>query len=271
MRQSAVFPFQGRKMRVYRPTEGQLLAIGVAGKRDPGESMARLWRVLEKLFVTPAGLAWGAAGSIGLQQSVTDRLATLEAGASPPEIRALLAAEVVPVQQAAVAGHVPHPGCEPPELACLFCWWDDGPHLLSVPRTGSDHQFHAGFAAIGSGDIFAALTVRSLIDPERTELTLDQAKLVAYRAIADAIDIAALFLGPPIQMLTLTAAGIETVPREELDEGIADAVELWKQRQREALGPLGGTPRQSRRPLTRTQRAARASQASEGGPGQGSL
>lgn len=193
-----------------------------------------------KLFVAPAGFAWGAAGSIGLQQSVADRLATLQSGAAPPEMRALLAAAIVPVQQAALAGHVPHPGCEPPELACLICWWDDGPHLLSVPRTGSDHQFHAGFAAIGSGDIFAALTVRSLIDPERIELTLDQAKLVAYRAIADAIDIAALFLGPPIQMLTLTHTGIETVARDELDEGIADAVALWKQRQRDALGPLGG-------------------------------
>jgi hypothetical protein len=62
--------------------------------------------------------------------------------------------------------------------------------------------------------------------------------MVAYRTVADAIDVAAVFLGPPIQMYIVTAHGARAVPQDEIDGGLADAVELWRTRQREALGAL---------------------------------
>jgi 20S proteasome alpha/beta subunit len=193
-----------------------------------------------KLFTTPSGIAWGCAGSVGLQQTLASRLRAADPGGSPDQLRDQLARLVVPVQKRALDDHVAHADADPPELSCLFCWFDDdGPHIVSIPRTGADHQFHDGYAAIGSGDIFAALTMRSLADLRHGQLTLEQAKLVAYRAVADAIDVAALFLGPPIQMVTATSDGVDVVTRDELDYAIADAVELWKQRQRETLGPLG--------------------------------
>ena len=134
---------------------------------------------------------------------------------------------------------VPHAGADPPELACLFCWCDaGGPRILSIPRTGSDHQFHERHAAIGSGDIFAEMTVRSIAHLDSIELSLEQAKMVAYRTVADAIEVAAVFLGPPIQMYVVTTDGTQRVPQDEIDGGLADAVELWRARQREALGAL---------------------------------
>jgi hypothetical protein len=73
------------------------------------------------------------------------------------------------------------------------------------------------------------------------ELDLEQAKMVAYKAISDAIDVAAVYLGPPIQMYIVTARSATPVPRAEIDGGLADSVDAWKARQRETLGPLAAS------------------------------
>ena len=62
--------------------------------------------------------------------------------------------------------------------------------------------------------------------------------MIAYRAIADAIDVAAVYLGPPIQLTVIDRRGIRPVARDEIDGPLADAVALWRVRQRETLGPL---------------------------------
>jgi 20S proteasome alpha/beta subunit len=195
---------------------------------------------VRKLFDVSGRVAWGAAGSVGLQQSLQAELDLLNGSAGDPgQLRRRLASVVIPLQQAAMRDFVPHPGSEAPELACLFCWCDaTGPRILSIPRTGSDHQFHARHTAIGSGDIFAELTIRSIVHRGSAQLTLEQAKMVAFKTVSDAIDVAAVYLGPPIQMYVVTADGATHVPQEEIDGALSDAVELWKARQRETLGPL---------------------------------
>lgn len=195
-----------------------------------------------KLFDLEGGIAWGAAGSVGLQQTLA---AVLPSGGlaqlGAEELRQRLTALVLPIQQRAVAEYVHHPGGEPPELACLFCWCDaDGPTILSVPRSGSDHQFHTRYAAVGSGDIFAAFALRTVVHLDTPELEVEQAKMVAYKAVSDAIDVAAVYLGPPIQMYVVTRERAAAMSRDELDGGLADSVDAWRARQREALGPLGG-------------------------------
>lgn len=193
-----------------------------------------------KLFDIGGRIAWGAAGSVGLQQTLRARLAALELpGGDPAAVRRALAEAVIPIQQQALESHVPHRGSEPPELACIFSWWDDGgPAILEMPRTGSDHQFHECYSAIGSGEIFAKFAMVSIAHLDAGELDLEQAKLVAYKAVSDAIAVAALFLGPPIQMYVVTRDGAQRVPERELAGGISDSVDAWKARQREALGPL---------------------------------
>ena len=195
---------------------------------------------MRKLFALDGRVAWGAAGSVGLQQTLREELSRLERRpAGTAELRRQLAAMVIPLQQQAIRDFVPHAGAEPPELSCLFSWWEpDGARILSIPRSGSDHQFHDAYAAIGSGDIFAALTVRSVAHRGTSDLTIEQAKMVAYRAVAEAIDVAAVYLGPPIQMYVVTESGAQRIPSEEIDEALADAVDLWRARQHEALDPL---------------------------------
>jgi 20S proteasome alpha/beta subunit len=122
----------------------------------------------------------------------------------------------------------------------VFCWVDPRgrPRIFSVPRTGSDHQLHEGHAAVGTGDIFADFAMVSIAHLGAPALSLEQAKMVALKAIADAIDVAAVYLGPPIQMSVVTATGVREVPRAEIDGALSDSVDAWKARQRETLGPL---------------------------------
>ena len=193
-----------------------------------------------KLFDVGSRLAWGAAGSAGLQQTLRAELAALNGQATgAEELRQRLASVVIPIQQQGLARYVPHPGTEAPELAVIFCWCDsDGPHILEIPRTGSDHQFHERYSAIGSGDIFARFGMTSVAHLNTIDLSLEQAKMVAFKAIADAIEVAAVFLGPPIQLYVVRDGGADRVPPEEVANGLADSVDAWKERQRETLGPL---------------------------------
>jgi 20S proteasome alpha/beta subunit len=197
-----------------------------------------------KLFDVDARIAWGAAGSVGLQQTLLDELRGVDLGRREGSaLRRALAALVIPIQQEALRDYVPQPASEPPDLACIFAWYDrDGPWILSVPRTGSDHQFHPRYSAIGSGDIFADFAMASVAHLGTADLGLEHAKMVAYKAIADAIDVAAVYVGPPIQMYVVTAAGARPVPRTEIEGELAGSVDAWKGRQRESLGPLAPAP-----------------------------
>lgn len=196
-----------------------------------------------KLFDVSGQIAWGAAGSLGLQQTLRSELAALDARGDAAARRRALAGLVIPIQQEALRDYVPQPGSDPPDLACIFAWWDRaGPSILSIPRTGSDHQFHPRYSAIGSGDIFADFAMASVAHLGTADLGLEHAKMVAYKAIADAIEVAAVYVGPPIQMYVVTRAGALAVPAAEIDGELAGSVDAWKARQRETLGPLAPAP-----------------------------
>lgn len=222
-----------------RCREGVVLASDGQATTDAAGQPTRL--AVQKLFDLRGRIAWGAAGSVGLQQALAERLADeAENVLAHPDPRPALADAVIPIQQRALRDFVPHPGAQPPDLACVFCWLDAAgtPRIFSVPRTGSDHQLHEGHAAVGTGDIFADFAMVSIAHLGTPSLTLEQAKMVALKAIDDAISVAAVYLGPPIQMSVITAAGVRTVPRGEIEGALSDSVDAWKARQRETLGPL---------------------------------
>ena len=228
-----------------RCREGVVLASDGQATTDAAGQPTR--QPVRKLFTIGDRIAWGAAGSLGLQQTLAAarerRQDELLAAADP---RDALARAVIPVQQRALADFVALPGASPPELACIFCWCDGPagrPAILSVPRTGGDHQLHGRYSAVGTGDIFAEYAMASVAHLGTDRLTLEQAKMVAYKAVSDAISVAAAYLGPPIQMTVVTPeGGARPVAREDLDGGLSDSVDAWKVRQRESLGALGPAP-----------------------------
>lgn len=222
-----------------RCREGVVLASDGQATTDAAGQPTR--QPVQKLFDLGGRIAWGAAGSVGLQQALAERLGEeAEETLAAEDPRKALVDAVIPIQQRALRDFVPHPGAQPPDLACVFCWLgrDGSPRIFSVPRTGSDHQLHDGHAAVGTGDIFADFAMVSIAHLGTPDLSLEQAKMVALKAIADAISVAAVYLGPPIQMAVVTAGGVREVPRAEIQGGLSDSVDEWKARQRETLGPL---------------------------------
>jgi 20S proteasome alpha/beta subunit len=221
-----------------RSREGIVLASDGQVTTDAAGQPTR--QPARKLFDIGGRIAWGAAGSVGLQQTLMRELAALNGQVSEAvALRRRLASVVIPIQQQALRDYVPQPDSEPPDLACIFCWCDDErAWILSIPRTGGDHQFHSRYSAIGSGNIFADYAMASVAHLGTSELDLEQAKVVAHKAVADAIEVAAVYLGPPIQMYAITVEGAQQVPREEVEGGIGEAVDAWKARQRESLGAL---------------------------------
>jgi 20S proteasome alpha/beta subunit len=227
-----------------RCREGLVLASDGQATTDAAGQPTR--QPVRKLFAIGDRIVWGAAGSLGLQQTLAaelDRRAGELLRARDP--REALAGIVIPVQQRALRDFVALPGAAPPELACIFCWCDGPagrPAILSIPRTGSDHQLHGRYSAVGTGDIFAEYAMTSVAHLGTDRLTLEQAKMVSYKAVSDAISVAAAYLGPPIQMAVVTPDGAQEVAREDLDGGLSDSVDAWKVRQRESLGALGPPP-----------------------------
>ena len=223
-----------------RCRDGVVLASDGQATTDAAGQPTR--QPVRKLFLLGERIAWGAAGSVGLQQALEealDRRADALAAAADP--RALIVDALVPIQQRALRDYVPHPGTQPPDLSCVFCWCDPGgaPRIFSVPRTGSDHQLHDGHAAVGTGDIFADFAMASIAHLGTAQLDLERAKMVALKAISDAIDVAAVYLGPPIQMIAVTPGGAREVERREIEGRLADSVDAWKLSQRDLLCPPG--------------------------------
>lgn len=228
-----------------RCREGVVLASDGQATTDAAGQPTR--QPVRKLFAIGDRIVWGAAGSLGLQQTVAaelDRCADELLTVDDP--REALARVVIPIQQRGLEDFVALPGASPPELACIFCWCDGPagrPAILSIPRSGSDHQLHGRYSAVGTGDIFAEYAMASVAHLGTDGLSLEQAKMVAYKAISDAISVAAVYLGPPIQMAVVTPdAGAQEVSRDDLDGGLSDSVDAWKVRQRESLGALGPPP-----------------------------
>jgi proteasome beta subunit len=196
---------------------------------------------VRKLFTVGRRIAWGAAGSLGLVQALQAELSAnerllLEA----PDPRALLVEIVVSIQHGALDDFVMLPGAEPPDLSCVFCWWDGlsgRATILSIPRTGSGHQLHDDYAALGTGDIFAAFAMESLSHLRFAELEVAQARLMAYKVVSDAIEVAAVFLGPPVQMTVVTAAeGALELSQGQIEGELSAGLAAWEARQRATFG-----------------------------------
>lgn len=122
----------------------------------------------------------------------------------------------------------------------------DGPFILVVY---SDHIYwdfiDAGYAAIGSGEIFPHFALAGLNHFDVKERTLFEAKVIAYRVVDNAIGIAAFGLGYPIQIVEIPTppSGQQATARKLTDDQIVmleDKVAEWTGIERETLENLVG-------------------------------
>lgn len=185
------------------------------------------------------------SGDIGLAQKARAALSQGHPGElknkAPQQVRKILTGRAVPVLKEAmdlfVRPAVPHQPWPPmATLDSIFAFVHDGkPYLLQVDRNGVDTLIeHIAFLSIGSGDIFAFADLRRRWPQPRD---VARARVVAYRVIRDAIEVAAFGLGMPIDIWTLGVDGrIENLESDALT-GVKDTCELWCQLEAE-LDPL---------------------------------
>jgi 20S proteasome alpha/beta subunit len=196
---------------------------------------------IKKLVPQWRNVVWGASGNVGVAQHVRQLLANSTIGSEAYfENRAAetVAKEICDVIRPGLRAYyselLNYPSSSP-WTSFLFCGWvRDGPLLfeLGADLIVSDHR-HAGYAAIGSGEVFPYFALASLAHHGVRERSLGMATLIAHRVVNDAISVAAYGLGPPVQMITIPAGGQAQV-REDI-QAIEDGVRQWQEIERDAL------------------------------------
>ncbi len=188
-------------------------------------------------------LAWGFAGDEGLAQEFEDLLQKHEHKFPSMDTDALadeLAVLAGTIMRQASARHAPHPSYPQPELNLLLAWCSDHDHEPNILQvSAAAHPTRSlTHAAIGSGHFYATYAMVTLGAIDAPSLTMEQAKVVAYRTIDDLIQYAAFGIGPPIIIgeVTPTSAALLDDPQGQLET----AVELWRAAEIEALGKLAG-------------------------------
>jgi len=133
----------------------------------------------------------------------------------------------------------------PFESEYLFCGQcNNDAWILEVLWNGKDTEYQErGFHAIGSGKIFAQVVFSMLLHHKVRNCELGQAKVLAYRVVDSAIEVAAAGIGGPVQMWLIQQGRTLCLDGSELAQ-IRDTVGLWKQTEVETLQGLFGMPGQ---------------------------
>lgn len=219
-------------------------ADGLLLASDSQETVAtsgqRLKAKTDKIFAPWPNMAVGAAGRTDI---ITPVRAHLEGSQSGYFQNQRLTETKKRIQEATskalkVVANNYVPPVPPQGLDARFVfigYADQDPFIYEIAGDGLGHDHLArGYTAVGSGDIFPYFALAGLEHFDVANRSILEAKLIVYRIMQDAINSAALGIGPPIQMVEVTKqrrAGSTGQARKlldgELDE-IEAAVTAWK-------------------------------------------
>lgn len=211
-----------------------------------------------KLYLPWSNVAWSAAGNVGIIQRVEQELGrkharpdTFAGRKAIVDVRRELAQCVAQTVRGIVRDQYQQapnlPGWESTFLFAGYAMHGQvaEPFLVGVEPNGieADHT-PVGYCAIGSGDIFA---YAGLTHFEVRRRSLHEAKLIAHRVMRDAIQVAAFGLGPPVQMIEISAPDGATPAKAtrltpEDVRVLSDKVDEWKLAEGEVLTELVGAP-----------------------------
>jgi proteasome beta subunit len=228
------------------------LILASDGQATIGTTGQPLKGPIDKIFCPWQNVAWGSSGHVGVAQHVAHVL-----GESCPTPDAFMndtawdiRRKLVQVVLTALTTYLP--GYPTPDLQTGFLFVARGTDrrcILEIPAS-LVHEDHIdrGYSAIGSGDIFPYFALAGLSHFKVRAYTLHGAKLVAYRVMDDAINVAAQWIGPPIQMIELAdpqTPGSPVETRKLSDDDIKilrDKVAEWKEVESETLAQVVGLP-----------------------------
>lgn len=193
----------------------------------------------------------GGSGDVGLLQKIEESLTTGVLSAhSAKRLRQDIKRTVVSElkQNAELFVPFPQPGFNvPPDATTLFAFVAEGRSwILEIEKHGGDTLYDdrlGNFAAIGSGKPWAQAVFRPHLREART---VEEGKVLAYRVVDDAIELAAAGLAAPIHMYTLSLDGTVHQIGEPDVTRIRHFCGLWRKLEREcfqqALAPAQEEP-----------------------------
>lgn len=196
---------------------------------------------VQKLFTSPTGILWGAAGSIAIQQELDAEIRDLTIGLHPEARvakRAIVAAIRAAKDRAIEAVEDPPDAVQ--AIQGLFAWYSKAEHahyLLRVANAGHA-EFHADYTAIGNGADLARFALGRSDYLGLSGLALDPAQMIAFEAADDVIRATATGLGAPVQIGVVTDSRCVVLPSEER-QALEDTVSVWRERKRSMLAPPG--------------------------------
>jgi proteasome beta subunit len=200
----------------------------------------------DKLLTLHDRIAFGCAGSAGLQQRVVEALRkeiTSEECALPiNELRPKLRGVVNAIQKEALEEHVAlSPLHRAAELGVLFVGWTgDGPWVYEICSHGED-QVHPGGEAIGRARHFSAYLMESTRHYDLLDRGVEQVTVLAYRAVLDAIETDAASLGPPVHLVLVTEHEARRLDSNRL-QSVKDTLNTWKDQEKDIFHSLPGGP-----------------------------
>ncbi len=189
----------------------------------------------EKLYVLHGLVAYGCAGSVGLEQRVANALeeeiSAEDCSLAIEVLRPKLHAAVNKVQRTAVGEFINlgRNGDLPAHLEVLFCGITNGePWIYEIDVAGRE-QLHPKGEAIGHATHFPYYLMVSTMHYELHARGVAQVKLLAYRCVNDAI-LTDARLGQPISLLTVTAQGVDRLDDARLT-AVRDSINGWKEQE----------------------------------------
>lgn len=195
---------------------------------------------VEKLYSLGTNIAWGGTGDHGAIQRLDIALRQL----NPDQL-------VLPIDQLRSAIREAHlafrqqltseaqrAGSQPPAVEALYAGFSDGrAWILELTNDCKDTVYDDPYA-VGSGGPFAKLAMAAVAHFDLPHRSLDEAQLIAWRALDGCIAASAYGIGHPIRMFTVTSGGARKLTAEE-EQSLRDSVNIWKSDELEALKGLG--------------------------------
>jgi hypothetical protein len=210
-----------------------------------GPASRRVARNVMKVYVARPGFLIGWAGSEGASQAFVlamQRTTGLSTSDDRVVIKRRLEQLIAEIREAGETDYA----------EWLVCWWSTRDKVgyalqLYSARPGQWVSGTWGFIGDERPQDIAQVVAETIRFVPRESLTLEQAKLLAFKVMRDTIHIGVDSIGGGVQIGSVSAAGTDVIRGEDL-EGLDNALDVWEE---QAAGLLPGSisvPAQSSTP-----------------------
>lgn len=182
-------------------------------------------------------MVFGGSGDVGLIQKIVASLNQTINQREIIKLRKELKTKICTELSESNKAFVLHPTAKSnaPLVVCMVAGFTNGkPYLLEFDFNGTDTDYTnlQGFLAIGSGKPWAQAYFRPYLHHPRN---IDQAKVISYRIVSDAISLSSGGLSEPIHIVSIESNG-NIVKSDDSDlKAIRDTCGIWRQIDSESL------------------------------------